>query len=57
MGQRALETVHAHRGATERTLKALDQLLGGGTPADKGDVASYVSTHESGETGPAAPQP
>jgi 3-deoxy-D-manno-octulosonic-acid transferase len=43
MGQQALETLRAHRGATQRTLRALEELLG---RADQGkrDVASYVST-------------
>lgn len=56
MGERALETLQAHRGATERTLRALEELLG---RADQGkrDVASYVSTGNRGGSDAAGPQP
>lgn len=57
MGERALATLQAHRGATERTLQALEELLGEVAQDTQKDVASYVSTENSGETGPAAPQP
>ncbi|MGE5206988.1 MAG: 3-deoxy-D-manno-octulosonic acid transferase [Chlamydiota bacterium] len=56
MGQRALETLRTHRGATERTLRALEELLG---RADQGkrDVASYVSTGNRGGNDAARGQP
>ncbi|HEX6908607.1 MAG TPA: 3-deoxy-D-manno-octulosonic acid transferase [Terriglobales bacterium] len=44
MGVRALETLQAHRGATERTLRALEELLSDTSPGGQGDVASYAST-------------
>ena len=44
MGMRALETLQAHRGATERTLRALEELLSDAIGGGQGDVASYAST-------------
>jgi 3-deoxy-D-manno-octulosonic-acid transferase len=44
MGMRALETLQAHRGATERTLRALEELLSDAIHGGQGDVASYAST-------------
>lgn len=44
MGVRALETLQAHRGATERTLRALEELLSDTSPGGQGDVVSYAST-------------
>ena len=57
MGQRALETLQAHRGATERTLQALGALLASESQVGGGDAASCVSTSDSGNSGPAASQP
>jgi 3-deoxy-D-manno-octulosonic-acid transferase len=56
MGQRALATLQAHRGATERTLQALEELLGKENHA-KGDAASYVSTNKRGGSDAAEPRP
>ena len=44
MGMRAIETLQAHRGATERTLRALEELLSDAIGGGQGDVASYAST-------------
>ena len=44
MGMRALETLQAHRGATERTLRALEELLSDAIGGGQGDIASYAST-------------
>jgi 3-deoxy-D-manno-octulosonic-acid transferase len=57
MGERALQTLQTHRGATERTLQALEKLLGGATQAGQEDVASYVSTDKRGGSDAAGPQP
>ena len=46
MGQRALETLQAHRGATDRTLQALERLLAPVINADGRDVANCVSTND-----------
>jgi 3-deoxy-D-manno-octulosonic-acid transferase len=50
MGRRALETVQAHRGATQRTLQALEELLGGSQPNQQADAAGCISRDN-----PAAP--
>ena len=57
MGQRALETLQAHRGATERTLQALEPLLAGALHADQGGAVSYVSSNDSGDASAAARRP
>ena len=49
MGQRALETLQAHRGATERTLRLLEELLGDLRQGGQGDAASYVPANNSGD--------
>lgn len=49
MGQRALETLQTHRGATERTLRILKELLGEVRQGGQGDAASCVSTNNSGD--------
>lgn len=56
MGQRALKTLQAHRGATERTLRALEALVALVINADATDAASYVSTNDRGGNA-AEPQP
>jgi hypothetical protein len=43
MGQRALETLQAHRGATERTLQALERLLAPAINRNGKDAVSCVS--------------
>ncbi len=55
MGQRALATLQAHRGATERTLQALEGLLD--ESRVKGSAASCVSTNDHGGSDAAEPQP
>jgi 3-deoxy-D-manno-octulosonic-acid transferase len=49
MGQRALKTLQAQRGATERTLRLLQELLGEVSQGGQRDAASCVSTHNSGD--------
>ena len=46
MGQRALETLQAHRGATERTLQALEELQGA-----KRETANFLASDGSAEDG------
>lgn len=57
MGQRALETLQAHRGATERTLQALEELLARAPQAGEDEAAGYVSTDNSGGSSAAEPLP
>jgi 3-deoxy-D-manno-octulosonic-acid transferase len=56
MGQQALETLQAHRGATERTLQALEALAAGGQP-NQGDATTYVSTEGGADHNPSESQP
>ena len=57
MGEQALKTLQAHRGATNRTLQALEELLAEGTQAGEEDAESYVSTDNRGGSDAAEPQP
>jgi hypothetical protein len=43
MGERALDTLRAHRGATQRTLAALEKLLAAAPLQAQADAADQVS--------------
>jgi 3-deoxy-D-manno-octulosonic-acid transferase len=57
MGQRALETLQEHRGATEHTLQALEKLLALVINTDATDAASYVSANDRQGSDAPGPRP
>jgi 3-deoxy-D-manno-octulosonic-acid transferase len=57
MGQRALETLQAHRGATERTVQALEELLAKATQSREAGIKSYASPDNRGGSDATGPQP